>query len=417
MKGRNCMKWDSKIKFIILCALILFTSTKIELIARTQLDGSAIDSANYICNNLEEVNEYVIEHGGMGRISYCIIQKITIEGFNEKTKGVYIDFDGLNGFMTLGPNFIVYDYSFEGKSIIEDGLKDKLVFNILDGYTFKGIETETLPKDTEMYGGYIGYDGVADDGTIEYLDDYVEDRYGTGYNIYKSENASTRNGALQLDLSVYIKLGDGFISSEGNCGLVSAYNLLMHYRYDRYYAGLPYGYTYRYYNPSIEERDLYLDKRAEGIYRIYDTNIGDYGVQRRFSYLYIEARLEANDINGSPESLTVYESRDILNNVMENNNYTTRFKVIEIWSMNVVTSRIDNGEGILWSTINSAYGNHTMFVAGYDIYLKETRFLFFTIKTYKNFFELRDGHNEEARYYDFNGLNGGTTLGFFVVKK
>jgi len=102
--------------------------------------------------------------------------------------------------------------------------------------------------------------------------------------------------------------------------------------------------------------------------------------------------------------------------MMENSSYSTRFEVIEIWSMNTVTSRIDNDEAIIWGTIGSAYGNHLMMVSGYDIYVKEIRILFITIRTYKDFFELRDGHNSGATYYDFNGFNGGTVFGSFVVK-
>ena len=198
--------------------------------------------------------------------------------------------------------------------------------------------------------------------------------------------------------------------------MVSAYTLLKFYKYDKNYSNLPYGFATRLYNPSIEESELYLEKKSEDIYRIYD--IGDYyNSQRRFSYLYIEARLEAIEISNGISGITVWQSRDILNKVMQNHGYSTRFKIVEIWTMNTVTSRIDNGEAILWSTENSALGDHTMLVAGYDIYLKETRVLFFTYKTYKNFFEIRDGWSNEPRYYDFNGWNGGTLLGSFIVKK
>lgn len=85
--------------------------------------------------------------------------------------------------------------------------------------------------------------------------------------------------------------------------------------------------------------------------------------------------------------------------------------------MSTVTSRIDKGEALLWSTLTGAYGSHTMFVSGYNIYVKETKVLFFTVKTYKDYFEIRDGWNANKRYYDFNGLNGGTLLGAFVVEK
>lgn len=384
---------------------------------------SAQDSATIICNNLDEINEYSLQNGGKGNISSCKLYDITIKEFDNTIQGVYIDFNENNGYAVVGTDLTVYDFTTTGEAMTEKGEKADFQFDVLDGYYYQGIREETVNQDIPMFDGYDkSLDGVDSSGTIYDLPKYVADEYGSSYRLYKTKDATTMSGEDQMELSVYKKEndsnGDGIIdshSSEGNCGLVAPYTLLKFYKYNKGYYDLPYGYATRAYDPSSEETSLYNKKVSAGNYYIYDTE-DDGHPQRNFSYLYIEARKEANKINGSPEGLTVWESRDILNNVMANHGYSTRFKIIEIWSMSTVTSRIDKGEAILWSTFGSAYGNHTMFVAGYDIYVKETKILFITYRTYKDFFEIRDGWSKDPRYYDFNGINGGTVLGSFVVE-
>ena len=271
----------------------------------------------------------------------------------------------------------------------------------------------TKITDEEFYS-YDGYDGVDSSGTIHNLDDYVKDRYGSKYKKHKSKSVTSDLGETQFPLSVYVKDDGKYLYSEGNCGLVSVYNHLLYFYNKRSYNRLP-ATNIRKYNPSTSEPNLYRKKKADGNYIIYDTE--DIGYQKEFSQLYIDARLEAYRINGGPEGLTVWESRDILNNIMSLYDYSRRFKIVEIWSTSTVTSRINDGEALLWSTLTGAYGSHTMFVSGYNIYVKETKILLFTVKTYKDFLEIRDGWSSSKRYFDFNGLNNGTLLGAFVVEK
>lgn len=408
-------------KILLLFTTLIFTISLsiVEINADESLSLTSIESANYICDRLEQINEYAIENGGTGTISKCKFYSIEILEVDEMVEGILIDFNGDNGYVVVGEDLVVYEFKLNGASINDDFEKNDLKYDVLSGFTYEGIENNLI-YDMALYEVYdTSLDGVASDGTIEDLPDYVADVYGTSYTVDKSVNATTMTGEKQSNLSVYLKMvvdDQGIVHyySEGNCGLVGPYNLLKFYRTVKGYYNLPTVYTTSAYDPSVQETDFYNEKVAEGNYKIFDTEQGS--AQRYFTPLYVEARLEAIDMNDSTEGLTVWESRDILNNVMENHNYSTRFKIIEVWLMSTVTSRIDNGEAILWSTIGSAYGDHTMFVAGYDIYVKETKILFVTYRTYKNFFELRDGWNSSARYYDFNGFNGGTVFGAFVVK-
>lgn len=409
-----------KIILMLSFVLLFVTTSSVSVNAETSSYLSPVDSAEIICSRLDEINEYALENGGTGHINHCKFYDIEIIEVDSVINGVYIDFNGHNGYVIVGNNLTVYEFEVSGKSINDEVMKSDLRYDVLSGIYYEGFEYD-YDNQLPMFNGYDqSLNGVDTNGTIYNLSDYVEDEYGSSYVLHESVNATTRSGESQSDLSVYRKENYNSsgtlisLSSEGNCGLVAPYTLLKFYKYEEGYTGLPYGIATYPYDPSAEETDLYNSKVAEGGYRIYDTEQGY--AQRSFSPLYVEARQEAIDMNGSTEGLTVWESRDILNNVMDNHGYTTNFKIIEIWSMNTVTSRIDNGEAILWSTLGSAYGNHTMFVAGYDIYVKETRILFVTYRTYKDFFEIRDGWSTSPRYYDFNGINGGTTLGSFVVK-
>ncbi len=395
----------------ITLSLLVAASASVSVSAEDYVYLPPLESAQVICNRLDEINEYAIDKTGEGNINSCKFYDIEINEVSDVFQGVYIDFNGHNGYVVTGENLTVYEFEVEGMSLNDDFVKSNLVYDVLSGFSYDGIVRESV-DDLPMYGGYdTTINGVNSGGYITDAEAYVRDEYHDDYRIYKSENASTMTGQSQWPHSVYIKNG----MSEGNCGVLAAYNLLMHYRYERSYYSLPYGKTYRYYDPSTEEIALYNQKKSEGGYSIYDTE--DNGSQRRWSYLYIETRQESINVTGKVEGLTSWQTRDILNNVMSNNGYSTRFKVIEIWSMSTVTSRIDDGEALIWGTIGSTYGNHLMMISGYDIFVRTQRILFVNVKYYKDFFELRDGHNSTATYYDFNGVNGGTILGSFVVEK
>lgn len=58
-----------------------------------------------------------------------------------------------------------------------------------------------------------------------------------------------------------------------------------------------------------------------------------------------------------------------------------------------------------------------MAVFGYKTYRKATQVLWWTTYDYLEFFVIKDGHSSSDRYYDFNGSNGNTWFGAFVVEK
>jgi hypothetical protein len=106
-----------------------------------------------------------------------------------------------------------------------------------------------------------------------------------------------------------------------------------------------------------------------------------------YSPMYISSRLTALSLNSSTEGISIFQSRDIIDSMIIASGYNNTTHTVNIApTMSQMQSIVNSGGTFLFScSLHSVYGNHTMFAFGYDIYLKETKFLFYTIKTYKNF--------------------------------
>lgn len=373
------------------------------------LDGTAFQSAEYIRNNLDIINEYAIDNGYSGNRTAAYIQPILI--FNGETyeNGYFVDFNDDNGYITVGNNFSIYDLSFESESVAKDGVLDNFEYSVHDGYNYEGKEILTFDIENEQFYHPSDYDGTDSDGKITDLPKYVADRYGTGYLLYAAKRVTTMSGEDQYDRSVYIQSKNGSSYSEGNCGLISVANYLKYLRYNRNYINIPYD-TTEAYNPQTSEVSLFNSKSSDSSYTVRNPKVMPTALA--------DIRREAYRINGGPEGLTVWQSKDLLNFAMQRYGYSLRFNTIEVWSYSTVTSRIDNNKALLWSVLwQEVYGNHTMFVSGYQTYRKASQFLWWTNYDYREFFVLKDGHDAADRYYDFNGgANGNTWFGAFIVE-
>ncbi len=372
------------------------------------MDGSALSSAQYIQKNLDKINNYAKSEGYETNINDCTMQKIQIFDGEVYEDGYFVDFNDNNGFLTIGNDFSIYDFSFVG-DITGNNILVDFTYSVHDGYNYKGKNYETHNLEEERFYTPADFDGTNDNGEITDLPMYVVDRYGSEYTLYEGKRVTTMSGVIQYAQSVYIHHVDGLDYSEGNCGLISANNYLKYLRVNRSYINIPY-YTYEYYYASIDEPNLYNERSADSTYTTKNP--------KYMSTALADIRRDAYRINGGPEGLTVWQSKNLLNYAMEEYGYSTRFNVIEAWSYSTVTSRIDNNKALLWSVLwQEVYNNHTMFVSGYQTYRKEGKFLWWTTYDYLEFFVIKDGHSSSDRYYDFNGSNGNTWSGAFVVEQ
>lgn len=72
--------------------------------------------------------------------------------------------------------------------------------------------------------------------------------------------------------------------------------------------------------------------------------------------------------------------------------------------------KLDNNYPLLWSTSSGTYGSHTMAVCGYKYYSKTSGWWIFKVTSYKLFYELRDGHSTDPRFYDILGHVGFSSI-------
>ncbi|MDC7242924.1 MAG: hypothetical protein PQJ44_02980 [Sphaerochaetaceae bacterium] len=285
-----------------------------------------------------------------------------------------------------------------------DDLKtsNSLIYEVGIGFISLDSKTKSLNYFNANEAEPLGIPTSRETDVIQYINTY----YGCGYSLIESNSApDITPAATQFWGTVYKEDDNGTHHSEGNCGLISAYNLLWYYKYKRMYYSLPYGIASKLYDPSSEESDLYYDKHNDGnTYIIYDTEDGQ--SQKSFTYLYIEARQQSIAINGSPEGLTIWQSRDIMNNIMSDNGYNTTFSVLEYGSYNSIKTYIDSNNPVLLSVLSDqVYGTHTMMVNGYQTYHKQVQFLIFTWNYYIKIYEVFDGYGSgEIAYYDLYWL-------------
>jgi hypothetical protein len=90
---------------ITLCLLVA-ASASVSVSAEDYVYLTPLESAQVICNRLDEINEYAIDKTGEGNINSCKFYDIEINEVGNVFKGVYIDFNGVNGGTILG-SFVV----------------------------------------------------------------------------------------------------------------------------------------------------------------------------------------------------------------------------------------------------------------------------------------------------------------------
>ncbi len=384
---------------------------------------SALQGANYVCENIYFVNELAFYFGYETNIESCSYQKITvIMGFSQAEEGSLVLFDHYKGYLILGANFNIYDLSFEISDSISEMIGNIEHYDLYRG--FSSLNRIDKNYEYEMSSAVIN-DGTTQEGIVLDRDLYVDQEYGEQYSLYRYSLSSGRAGFTQGALSVYEEVFDidddgsvDYASSEGNCATVSAYNYLTFLKYDKSYSALPYAYTTFAYNPAIYEGSLYFEMRQEDNYWIYDGHFyfGEVKPIKQFSYLYNETRQAAIDVNAYPWGLNVWQTRDVVNNVLSNHGYTNaHHSVIEVPTSTTVTNNINAGNGFIMSMLlDNVYGTHEVFVTGYYTYLWVQKFLFFNINHYVFLLDIRDGWGAGSRYYDFSITGRALTIAFIT---
>lgn len=381
--------------------------------------------------------------------------EITIDTGIDKYAGIFLDFDEDNGYAVLGKDYTFLDFAIDGESPYKGIESDSYYYSALSGYLyFNGIEYinidfEKNGSDNALYevnyeewGKYKGQKKDKEGcGNIVNTDLYVQDKYGDGWKVSEQKSLPMQVGemTMQYKLSCYkTKSFDGKIvweSSEGNCWVVSAYNVLQSiadstgiYRNkvsamrkvwlgdDLYKSSYVVD-----YDPKIMEQDLYnkiFDSQGNNISKKIETFNGKVINEKelcaekyKFPKLYSEIRQYVYKNYKNFDGGTVYATANIINEIGKQHGYLFDAKgtvLNGIYGYSGIHS-IDLNLPFCFSVSswsNAGYGNHTMAGCGYRIYFKDAGWWIFKRTLYKYFYELRDGHNKEKIFFDLSGMKG-----------
>lgn len=367
--------------------------------------------AEFIVENLSdfvrEYNETLEEGEEPLQASYC---EATIPVYITTTNqdGVYLDFDGDNGYLVVVDNYEIAAYATQGDLAYLRG-QEPLVYSIYDGFLHYDGEGNLIPyegatamteADWEAYTltplgkSYQGQSGNGSDGQIYDPDAFVKDKYGSGYSVYSSKTLKNFQYVSQYDLSIYYQLKNGSRYSEGNCSLAAIYALLNYLQASGKYPKLPKASAITSY--AATKDGFYSKYKKDSNYVITTPKI--------LPKLYVDIRNYAVKKYGYEVAGTnPFHIATIIQQVGKQYDYNLKANHILIWSYEgQAVKEIDAGYPIIWNMANSdTYGSHSTVVTGYRTYRKTKTFLGMKLYSYVKLMALNDNWNKSVRYFDF----------------
>lgn len=401
-----------------------------------------IKGAELICDNLTKFENYYNEiFPNSDKLIATSIENfipLFIECEGSQIEGILIDLNDANGYITIGYDYEILDIQGKGNQPFYDYPGYKYFFSVTNGYSYYDSQIDewlsvyqdnnSEEKDwNNIELNSRTYDGQLKDqtgnGKIFDTNKYVYDKYGYGYGLNRSASLSM-DGFSQDELSVYYSIGtDNIEKTEGNCWIVSAFNVLQYLATvnltNMYFSkNDKVDYNAKKEEPNIYSKHFDSNDRSKETVKIKSTDeIKDKWKlsNNKFPKLYYDVRNFVEKTYKKCDGGYVWETANIVKQIANQYNYNISYKNCYRWGAYVdkVKNKIDLGIPCIWSTSNDTYGAHSMAVCGYKYYKKTTKFWFFTYSTYKLFFELRDGHSKDDRYFDVSGHIGFSCLTFF----
>ena len=239
-----------------------------------QFDGDAKKIVYALAERPDLLNYYNNLLGNENSITGVeSIKEIVYTSRSGNSIGYLSDFIEDEGYYLLLDNNIIVDWEADRESPFI-GVEDEYVlfYNEYTGYYYEDIEGEEYSVtngEISMYkAAEESYDGQYRDATgcgkIVNVEAYLEDRYGTGYELETENTLDYSCKYNQDDLSAYFdKKGNG----EGNCGIISVYNALQAMQSVGLFARMEHYY----------QKDSYLASVSEPkVYKKYMVNSSDY---------------------------------------------------------------------------------------------------------------------------------------------
>lgn len=402
---------------------------------------SSLEGAKYICDNFSAFKGYYNEiyDDKLTATSIENLIPLSIENEGNSFDGILLDLNDSNGYITIGYDYEIYDVEVSGNQPFGDHKKDKPVFSTTCGYFYYDdkcsnwisvingnnsleVDWENIELNQKTYAGQEENKTGCGEINDPYL--YVNDKYGSGFKLDES-NSLKMKGYKQTNLSAYwsYKKDGEDQYSEGNCWMVSAYNVL-NFLAQEYYTDM-YKPDETKYDAQNEEPNIYKkhfdeDRKCKETIKTNDGKIIDKWklTNHEFPKLYAEERELVDSLYGKCDGGATWQTNNIIHQMTQKYGYKTYENSTYLWEFyaNQVPSKIDKNLPCLWSTATGTYGSHSMAVCGYKYYKKITSFWFFKSYKYKLFYELKDGYSEVSRYYDVSGNFGFACITFIDIK-
>ncbi len=381
-----------------------------------------VSTSDFIENNFQTfVSSYneSVEDSNLLLNATHVESKKSVTNLDDNSQAIYLDFNDDNGYALIGNNYLILDFATTGDLYYLKDV-DNLLFTQTDGFVY---ETEfgyarydfeyPSEKDLEntkfnrFYDGQLTYKGKGS-GMIENSENYIRDRYGSGFKSYEIKLKTYQN-VLQDIYSVYFNKKTGI--GEGNCTLSAMFGVMQYFRDYKSMKKLPTGEI-----KIIPENDYF-----------YKSVIRNYsGYEVKVPKIYEKIRKNAINYGYTTES-TVISSLNMANiftNTMRDFGYSTKTfqkyaNMVIFWSFgSQVKSEIDAGYPTIWNTLGGQYGAHSLVVKGYRQFYRDRWFLFFKWREYKNLMIVNDNHGYTDTYFDLDAygrnLFGGEGLGTFL---
>ena len=449
----------------LLLAVTLF-GTSIMWISATKLNAyaeSAIDKCEailaFVENNFDTfVDEYNKTVESDERLNATSIEYSSfVNLLEDDSYGLYIDFNGDNGYAVITSDLNIYKLETKGDYQL---LKNKdLCYSRLDGFVYKDSQGVYQRVFTENHSGLnmspyhsgniadksAAYPGQSEagDGEIESakIGEYISARYPDYTYKDKLENlASNFDFAEQANTSYYIKKEceeDGTdlnntYWSEGNCALNSMFNIMRSWSKNSKISPIAHSATTD-IRTTITSDVLYPEwgnsivrtttSSSSGAKSGGDETVGYYYWRQNYSSslkvmpnLYTNIRAYAISQYGyTPESGFNANNVPSTLEYVARTNYGITIDVTHTSTISTAISSLNSGKAVYLSINNSStYGNHGVALIGYQEYSYTTGWWIFSQTHYAYFYQIADGWNDTAMYFDPN-TDASPSISFCVL--
>ncbi len=371
----------------------------------------------------------------------------------DKTYGVYFDFDEDNGYTLISKDYVIYELE-TCCDLVELRDYDSLFYSRADGFEYldeDGTLQCIINKDPDAYCYTENADDAiypgqkeAGDGEIESasIGDYVKERYpDSEYETKNEKLASSFDCEVMHNTSYYERQicdenGNDLEGryTEGNCGLNSTYNVIRSWGKCSLIKGVDYTSTTDVYktiksDPLYQEygtkiiRSVEVDEDEAKTYSSKGTVTQYYYWEPNYQYrlevmptLYTNIRAYAIDkYDYTPESgIKAAKIPNIIEKVLSNY-YGVKVSVSYKSNVSKAIEAIDEGHAVHLSIAGSStYKNHGVVLIGYQKYTYEGGWWVFSSTKDAYFYQIADGWHNEPMYFDPN-TNASPSLHFSIL--